>query len=1009
MSIALAEPAWLLLLLTVPVLGLVLFRLATTLRRVRRVVAIVLRGALVAAIALLLARTSTVRETDRVAVVAVVDASESVARFGTAGDNERGEPVPFAQAAERFLRRLDTSRGPDDLLGVVAFGGRSVALATPSAASIEDRVAISELPGGTDIAGALQLAAGLIPPDASGRIVLMTDGNETAGDAAEAAERSINAAGGTIRVDAVPIAYAVGGETIVESVSAPASAPEGSVVPVRVELATTQGSTGVLRLFADDRQVVLPGDETGGGLRLRLGPGRHVVVRDVPLEPGRITRFRAVYEPDAAGDGFRGDAQLDNNAAEGFTLSPGAGAMLIVDGSSDGTSPSSSNLAAAMADGTTDVRVVPASSMPRDLLSLQDYDLVVLNDVPADALSEEAQRALAAHIAEVGGGLIMVGGRSSFGAGGWAGTPIEPLLPVHLDLAERMIERRTAIVFVLDRSGSMGSSVGGTFRTQQEIANAAAAGAAATLGKHDLVGVVAFSSEARWVVDLDENDNPTATAEAINAIASGGGTNLVPGLMLATEALAPVEAAVKHVIVLSDGRSRGSEDLPAMAERMAELGINVSTISVGDGSDAETMFQIAERGGGVHYAVTNPSVLPRVFVRAVRTVRDPLIKEGEITPVQLAGSVASPVPRGLSGWPTLTGVVLTRFRSDPTVVNILATAEDEPILAHWNAELGRVGVFTSDAGEWASSWLRWPGFDAFWTQFARAMSRPAGENGLELSTEISGGQLWVRLFALDDDGGAVDGLDARAVIYGPNGQEVPVQLEQVGPGQYEAVAPADEQGTYIAVVRPSVNGSAMPPVLSGATNASSLEYQSLEPNTALVRRIVEIGGGRVLDINDPLAGSLFDRSGVEPRRAESLLLRPLLIAAIALFLLDIAARRIAWDRFLNERSVAVRTAGTAERDRSELHARVRRVRTQVGATALGEEAAAAVADEARRRRSESRAASAPQPSPASDAAREPRPGGAVVEEASADAEPKENEPSGLLAAKKRARDRFGSS
>ena len=49
--------------------------------------------------------------------------------------------------------------------------------------------------------------------------------------------------------------------------------------------------------------------------------------------------------------------------------------------------------------------------------------------------------------------------------------------------------------------------------------------------------------------------------------------------------------------------------------------INVSTISVGDGADTETMFAMADKGGGVHYPVTNPSVLPRVFVRAVRIVR----------------------------------------------------------------------------------------------------------------------------------------------------------------------------------------------------------------------------------------------------------------------------------------------------------------------------------------------------------------------------------------------------
>ena len=643
-----------------------------------------------------------------------------------------------------------------------------------------------------------------------------------------------------------------------------------------------------------------------------------------------------------------------------------------------------------------------AEALPSDLLTLQDYDLIILNDVPADAVAEASQRALAAHVAEVGCGLIMVGGRSSFGTGGWSGTPIEPLLPVHLDLSERLVERRTAIVFVLDRSGSMGANVGGTLRSQQAIANEAAASAASTLGPRDLVGVVAFSSGAQWVVDLAENDDPARTAEAINAISSGGGTNLVPALQLAAEALEPVEAAVKHVIVLSDGRSQNADLLPEIAAEMADAGINVSTISVGDGADAESMFLVAERGGGVHYAVTNPSVLPRVFVRAVRTVRDPLIKEGEIVPVVLPGSAASPVPRGLSGWPVLGGVVLTRFRDDPTVVSVLSTAENEPLLAHWNAELGRVGVFTSDAGEWAQGWLRWGGFRPFWSQFARAMSRPPSEQGMELTTEVVAGRMRTSLLALNADGDTIDGLDVEATVYAPDGSSRVVRLEQVGPGEYESNIAADQQGTYVAVVRPSRDSARLAPVIGGATSGASLEYQSLEPNTALVRRLAELGGGRVLDLADPLGAALFDRSDITPRRAESPLLLPLLIASVVLMLLDIAIRRIAWDRFLEERPAMGHERAVAAGQASSLRDRIKRERavsTAAPVSALSEADAQAVADAAKRRRMQARTGA-----PQSEAG-ESGPV-SVVEDASGSEATEDS--GGLLAAKRRARDRFGS-
>jgi hypothetical protein len=68
--------------------------------------------------------------------------------------------------------------------------------------------------------------------------------------------------------------------------------------------------------------------------------------------------------------------------------------------------------------------------------------------------------------------------------------------------------------------------------------------------------------------------------------------------------------------------------LPEYAAQLAAEGVQVSTISVGDGADVGTMREMAERGGGVFYNVINPSRLPRVFLKVVEVVRSPLVKEG---------------------------------------------------------------------------------------------------------------------------------------------------------------------------------------------------------------------------------------------------------------------------------------------------------------------------------------------------------------------------------------------
>lgn len=1007
MTYAISDPRWLALVLLAVPLGYVMLRWCVAMTRLRRWSAVALRTLLLLTIAAMLAGLSSVRETNRLAVVAVVDVSESVRRFGFAGFDDSGERLDVIRAAERFLLTLDETRGPDDLLGVVAFAGESVAVATPTSATIEGRDFDIALTEGTGLEQAIRLGSALIPPDATGRVLLLSDGNETSGDALSAAEEiAARASGAGVGVDVVPIEFSVGAETIVESVIVPSRAPSETIVTARVVLAATDTTTGTLTLTSEGQPIDLNGSEPGVGRRLELGPGRHAILVDVPIGAGRIHRFEATYEPDtenrAGARAYLGDTHLDNNSASGFTVSPGDGSILIVDGIGAGD-PSSAGaiLANRLEETGADVRLIAPESLPTDLLSYQPFDLVILQDVPADAVSEEAQNLLAAHVRDMGAGLIMTGGPQSFGSGGWAGTPIEPILPVELDLSEKLIERRSAIVLVLDASGSMNANVGGSFRSQQDIANAAAATAVRSLGEADLVGVIKFGNAASWVRELAPNNDPEGITAAIESIGSGGGTNIPPALELARRALVNAEAAVKHVIVLSDGQSQGADQLPDIAAQLAAEDINLSTISVGDGADVDTMYAMAQRGGGVHYPVTNPSVLPRIFVRAVRIVRDPLIKEGLFTPVRLPDP--SPALSGIDDLQPLEGLVLTAFRDDPLVTNALATPEGEPVLSHWGVGLGRVAAFTSDAHDWARPWLSWEGYDAFWSQLARLIGRSPAPPGIELATEIDSGEMVISMLALSSEGRPLDGLIVPAAIYTPGGERASVTLEQIGPGRYEGRMDAGESGNYVAVVKPLQDGQPMPPVLGGATQSSSVEYRSLEANTGLLRTIATQTGGRVLNLGLPDASVVFDRASITPRRAERSLWRPLLVAAIVLMLLDVATRRIAWDRGLAERRLRPRAEAAAASAGSLSSLKKSAPRDNKSeAVRLTEEDAARLAIEARRQRLASR-----QQRPSSKPAAPATPASSEESKVEVQSKKAKEEPeSGLLAAKRRARERF---
>ncbi len=1013
------------------VVALVMFSAMTT---YRRVLAALVRVALILLIALILAGLATVRQTNRLAVIAVVDVSGSIQRqpadgveavaAALAGPGSTPRVMSTLDAVRAQLLRATGSRRPDDLLGIVAFDGRPILVASPSPTpDLADRPLDYQAQDGTNIADALTLAATLIPSDATGKILLITDGVQTSGDALAAARQIASAsaadftsAGHGLPIDVVPLHAAVRPEVIVESVDAPPLAAIGAPVIVRAIIKSTDATVGTVHLLDNGAEVDINGDEPGMSRRVRLGPGSNLVIAEVPVGVSRVHRFKVVYDPDPAAPGESpGDKLADNNSAEAFTITPAIGSVLLVDGVSEfGEAQAPSPLAGTLRDAGINVSVVSASGMPTDLLSLQNYDLVILEDVPADAVSLPAQQALVAHVRDLGGGLIMVGGPMSFGAGGWKGSPVEALLPVRLDLPDTLVEPEAAIMFVLDNSGSMGRSVMGSSRSQQDLANESAARAVLTLGRRDLIGIIVFNSEYDVVVPLGPNAQPTKTAEAIREISAGGGTNAGPALEEARRALSAVKAKVKHVVLLSDGKSQRSESLPFLAAQMRAEGITVSCISIGDSADLQTMKAIADKGGGEHFNPTNPNVLPRIFLKAIRVARTPMYREEPFDPVITDDSM-SPL-RGVSRPPPLGGLNLTQPRPEPTIVNAMTSPKGEPLLASWRVELGQVAAFTSDAGEWASGWIGWPGYAQFWAQLSRTMSRPAQQRQFQTRLEAKGDQLRIQVDAVDDQGRPMDFLSTPTTLYSPSGEQVELSLKQTASGVYEGTARASETGTYVAVIRPSAGDRKFPPVIAGASVRTGLESQRLEPDPALVKAIAAESGGSVVELADLDRAPLFERSGLTPRRTLLPLVDVLLPWALAALLLDIAMRRIAWDRVLEERAEVPIAAGRSLAERLAAAPISPAAREEpVSPVAFTERDAADLVKAQRDRRMAERLAAARATSASSEAGAAPaRPfsgsqGGSTpaqgpnTSEPSAAPDPVEG---GLAAAKRRARQRF---
>jgi hypothetical protein len=295
-------------------------------------------------------------------------------------------------------------------------------------------------------------------------------------------------------------------------------------------LAATVPTRGRLILRREGRPVDLNGAATGTSRHLDVPAGRSVHLAQVVLDDTPINRFEAIFEPQDPG----AEALLDNNRAESFTATPSRGTVLVLDSRPQ---PQSNLLARALAAAGIPARAEQPQLLGEDLLSYHRYDLIILDNVASWELNPLQQELLSRYVNDLGGGLIMVGGDRSFGAGGWNGTSLEPVLPLELDPPKALKHATAALVLVLDKSGSMNEHVAGTRTTQQRIANEAAAMAIESLRSESLVGVVTFDFIAEVHVPLQRNDQPQRIADRVRAITSDGGTNLAPALRMARRML----------------------------------------------------------------------------------------------------------------------------------------------------------------------------------------------------------------------------------------------------------------------------------------------------------------------------------------------------------------------------------------------------------------------------------------------------------------------------------------
>jgi len=893
------DSAYLLLLLLLPVMWWIGYRSLSGLGQWRRLTALALRSGVLSIIVLALADMQYQRRSDQLTVIYLLDQSLSI-------------PVDQRQAMIDYVNTSieeHLEEAQNDRFAVIVFG-RDAAVEMPL---VNVRIPLSRQietmldPEYTDLALAIQRAKAMFPFDAAKRIVLISDGNQNQGNAQRDA-RAAAAAG--VSIDVVPVMLSARSEISVEKIDVPASARKGQPFEIRAVLRndspedaghSVSGKLRIVRKTGQREETIVEQD-------IVVPPGKRVFTISEEIEQPDFYTYEAHFTPNDSAD----DGMTQNNEASAFTHVRGKGHVLLIEnwdkqGEAD-------YLVERLRQEEIAVTVTPSDRLFTSLAELQRYDSVILANVSrssgtdadnVSSFSDDQISMLERNTREMGCGLIMIGGPDTFGAGGWTNTELEKAMPVNFEIKNAKVVPVGALVLMM-HAGEMPR---GNY-WQKRIAIESIK----ILGSRDYCGLIQWNGSDQWLWGQSKGGiirtgpNRKMMMARVDRMSIGDMPAFDPALKMAATAFAGLkDAAVKHMIIISDGDPNPST--AATIKRLKDQKVKVSTVAVGSHGSlgSPEMQKIASATGGKYYAVKSAKALPRIYQREARRIARPLVYEPKpaVQPIVVS---QHEILQGMEGGvPPLSGFVLTSVKENPLVEVLLRSPKpveekNSTVLATWTYGAGKAVALTTDAGQrWANQWVQWEGYDKLFSQMVRWSMRPTDDLGnFSIATNVSEGKTQVIITALDEEDQFLNDLSISGTVVGPDMASVPLRIEQTAPGRYVGEFDSDVAGSYMIVAN---TGADRAPIRSGVNVGYSAEYRVNETNLALLRSLSELkakGGQPGMLVEAGLDTSQAEtveaanpfRRDMAPAISNQSIWPWLILVGNCLFLADVFVRRV---------------------------------------------------------------------------------------------------------------------
>ena len=772
---------------------------------------------------------------------------------------------------QQIKKILDDS-DPRYNIGIVTFANDSIyasSISNNAKRVYDDYINLSIKPdvSATNIASAFDYSLSLLSNPKKGRIILLSDGLETDGNALTQAK--VLAEQGVV-VDAIYFNSDFNNpEVQINDISVEENPTINKDTTITVTLQSKNKGSGTLILYDNDEEII-----------------RREIIYTGKIDKYNFThkfttpQVRVLHAKIEVND----DEVIQNNVVYEFVNIGLTHKILIVDGSGKEVSKIKELL-----DDIYEIDVVSPKNVPTNLTKLSEYSEVILMNVPFKDLPLGFDTLLINYVNKLGGGLFTVGGDNSFYNGYTPGSFYDQLLPVDLTLGVK----NTAFMIVLDKSSSMvNNQVPGTGKNRLEIAKEAAITCIESMNNSDYVGVVTFASNNE--VKLDVPLSPVTQKVEINRIISGitnsTGTQYYNALDLAANELKAFDKANnKHIILISDGSPtdprNAFENLVATLPNTEPTSITLSTMSIGSDENVAVLSNLATLGQGRFYQIRDVTKLSELLIEETKTIQTDYENLGNFTPIIRS---YNPVVRGITRLPEITGYIGTTPKSNANV--ILSTKDGDPLYATRQFGLGKVAAFMSDLnGTWSSSYFSDGSGKTFIKNAVNSLLSQAAGSDIFVDFENINYSTILKINTITSENNEI----IKASVVTPSGKTSDIEIRNIGENAFVGLISTKEAGLYtVKITKTNELGGVLSEVYRYTTFSYSKEYNPFI-DASIGKEYLELickeANGQLMDIQNLNTDVFFADPVITVSEFDPLYI--LVVAVIILFLLDLIARK----------------------------------------------------------------------------------------------------------------------